>query len=338
MQCSTTRSARAALWSAMILALAHICACGGSPAAEPPIDTQPADPGAARLVTSDLERFWAAYDAGGRYGSATVFQAGYLDQASPGLTDFARLRTLTATSLVAMVSAYPRYFAAIRRTSLTLAGGGGPVRTTVRDNFARVKAIYPPAVFPPVTFLVGRFSTAGTISPAGVLIGAEFYGLDDSTPIDELQPFQRNNVKPLADLPVVIAHEHTHVLQARGSRLSSRPNKTLLEQALLEGSADFIGELVSGGNLNERIFSFALANERALWDEFRTEMQGTDVSRWLYNQGSESDGRPGDLGYFIGYRIAQAFYDGSADKVAAIAAIIEVSDADALLARSGYAP
>lgn len=69
-------------------------------------------------------------------------------------------------------------------------------------------------------------------------------------------------------------------------------------------------------------------------------MHSTDVSRWLYNQGSSTatPDRPGDLGYFIGYRITKAYYDNQADKVAAVRAIIGVVDADAFLAASGYDP
>ena len=318
----------------IVLALCGAFACGSEPAAPPPIET---DPAAARMVTSDLERFWSAYDAGGQSGSAAAFQAGYLDPASPGLKDFIRLRHLTSAAIAAMVSARPRYFAAIRANSLGLAAGE-PALAVVRANYQRMKALYPPAVFPPITILVGRFSTAGTISAEGVLIGGEFYGRDETTPLDELGAFERDNVKPVESLPIVIAHEHAHILQARGSRVFSRLAKTLLDQALLEGGADFVGELVSGGNINARMFPWALANERALWDEFRGEMHGADVSRWLYNQGAEPGARPGDLGYFVGYRIAQSFYQRAGDPAAAVAAILEVSDADAFLAQSGYAP
>ena len=101
---------------------------------------------------------------------------------------------------------------------------------------------------------------------------------------------------------------------------------------------DFDGELVSGGNQNARIFAFGLANEAALWAEFQTEMHGTNVSRWLDHQGTETPDRPGDRGYFIGSRSAPAFYQRTPDHSAAVAAIVEVADADAFLARSGYAP
>src|SRR5262249_26207467 len=198
------RSTLSAWRSAMAGALVIVCACGSVPEPDPPFLT---DPGAARLATSDLEHFWAAYDGGGRSGSAAAFQAGYFDLASPGLSEFIGLRGLTAASLTAVVSAFPRYFAAIRANSLSLARDGAFL-APVRARSRRVKILYPPAVFAPVTLLVGRFATAGTISPRGVMIGAEFFGIDDATPLDELGTFQRNNVRPPASLPIAVAHEH----------------------------------------------------------------------------------------------------------------------------------
>ena len=319
------------------LALLLAVACGGDAPTGPGsgIDT----PEGAQFVTSDLVNFWAAYDAGGKDGSADAFQREYLDKASAGLRDFIPSRTLTAASLAQMVRAYPRYFADIRATNLQLANDPTVVGR-VRAGFVRMEALYPEAVFPPVTFLVGRFSTGGTISAAGTLIGTEFYSKGPVTPVDELGRFQRDNVQSLDGLPLIIAHEHVHVLQRRAATVQSSPSATLLVQALVDGIADFAGELSSGGNPNERIKQWALPREAALWKEFQAEMRGTNVSRWLYNQGSSSAtaDRPGDLGYFIGYRIAEAFYARAADKRAALKEMIELKDAEDFLRRSGYAP
>ena len=56
--------------------------------------------------------------------------------------------------------------------------------------------------------------------------------------------------------------------------------------------------------------------------------------------GAPKDGRPNDLGYFIGYRIAQAYYQRASDKSQAVRDIIAACRGDArdFLARSGYAP
>ena len=295
------------------------------------------DPAQAVFVTSDIAHFWAAYDAGGVNGTAAPFQTEYLDRASDGLRDFITLRSVTAANLAAMVRTYPRYFADIRTSTLRLASDVA-LTARMRDGYVRMKDLYSPAVFPPVTFLIGRFSTGGTTSANGMLVGLEFYALGSATPTDELGQFQRDNVRPLDSLPVIIAHEHTHILQARAGGITSHSTKNLLEQALLEGSADFIGELVAGSNINARLRDYAIPREAALWTEFKAAMHGTDVSQWLYNQGSATSARPGDLGYFIGYRIAQSYYNRTSDKKAAVRAIIEARDADLFLTQSGYAP
>jgi len=317
-----------------------IAACGGadttSPGAGPNVT---ADPAAAQIVTSDLLHFWAAYDAGGKNGLASEFQSKYLDVASDGLRDFIPLRSLTASSLAQMVTADPRYFASIRATNLAFATDGA-LAARIRGNFATIKTLYPPSVFPPVTLLIGRFSTGGTTSANGMLIGSEFYSRAVDTPLEELGTFQRTNVKSADSLPIIVSHEHAHILQARANGIFGHSNKNLLEQSLIEGGADFIGELSSGGNINAWLRPIALPMESSLWADFKSEMHGTDVSRWLYNQGTSTATatRPGDLGYFIGYRIAEAYYAKQADKVAALRNIIEIKDADAFLAASGYAP
>ncbi|MEO7456767.1 MAG: DUF2268 domain-containing putative Zn-dependent protease [Gemmatimonadaceae bacterium] len=297
----------------------------------------PADPAAAQFVTSDLTNFWAAYDAGGRTGNASAFQQLYLENASTGLNDFIARRTLTASSIATMVTAYPRYFAAIRTRNLQLAANSVVIERA-REGFRRIKALYPASVFPPVTLLIGRFSTGGTTSENGMLIGTEFYSAGSDTPLDELGVFQHDNVMAEDSLPIIIAHEHVHILQSRARGVFAHGIKTLLDQALIEGSADFVGSLASGGNINARLWAYALPREGALWAEFSAQMHGTDVSRWLYNQLSTSTDRPGDLGYFIGYRIAESFYNRATDKTAALRDIIEMANSDEFLARSGYAP
>ena len=65
-------------------------------------------------------------------------------------------------------------------------------------------------------------------------------------------------------------------------------------------------------------------------------MQGTKLDGFLYNGGS-SVHRPADLGYFVGYRIAQAHWNQHADKAAALGALLDGRDAEQLLRASGYA-
>jgi hypothetical protein len=60
-----------------------------------------------------------------------------------------------------------------------------------------------------------------------------------------------------------------------------------------------------------------------------------DLSAWLHN-GTLT--KPGDLGYWIGYRIAKSYYQHAADKRRAVREILERADAKAFLAGSQWHP
>lgn len=58
---------------------------------------------------------------------------------------------------------------------------------------------------------------------------------------------------------------------------------------------------------------------------------------WLYG-GPGTPDAPGDLGYWVGYRIAKSYYQHADDKQTAIRDIIEVRDGNAFLAKSAWVP
>ena len=108
-----------------------------------------------------------------------------------------------------------------------------------------------------------------------------------------------------------------------------------MRASIKEGSADFIAELISGRHGNAHLHLYANPKERELWTEFKQEMNGTKTSDWLY-QGDQAKGRPADLGYYIGYKISEAYYRASKDKKQAVKDILEIKDFNQFLKDSGY--
>jgi uncharacterized protein YjaZ len=156
--------------------------------------------------------------------------------------------------------------------------------------------------------------------------------------VDELTQWERTVVGQISNVPHMVAHEVIHVeqRQANPSREAGRRKRTLLESALAEGGADFLGEMISGGIINSAQRAFGNEHERELWEEFRTAMNGRDASNWLY-EGDRAKGRPADMGYYMGYRICEAFYQKAADKSDAVRRILALNDPEGLLRESGYA-
>ena len=283
------------------------------------------DPNAARLVTEDLERFWEAFDKAGPEFPAEPFQKLYLDRGTPGLQDFIQLRITSADKLAETVREFSKYYASTRESLRHIP----ETEKAVRATFHALKEIYPDAVFPDVYIVFGRLTTGGTTSDRGLLIGAEMWGRTPESPMDGLDPWFQELLRPIDRIPHIVAHELIHYQQR-----TPTTQPTLLGQAIREGSADFIGELIAGNHINEAVHRWSPSREAELWKEFSATMHGTDYGPWFYKKVPD---RPNDVGYWIGYQITKAYYDRAADKKQALKDILRFEDPADLLAKSGYA-
>lgn len=284
------------------------------------------DPDAAQIVTDDVKRFWAAYDASTPETRAVAFQTHYIDRGTVGLEGFLPQRIVSAEALAQTVEQNARYYLSARESTLRV----DAFEPAVRAAFRRLDERYPEAVFPDVYFVIGRMNSGGTTARSALIIGAEMYGLTESFPKDALSAWHRDVLAPPERIPGIVAHELVHYQQPFSF---GRPS--LLAASIREGAADFVAELISGQHINEHVHAWANPREAALWNAFRDRMQEDDYAGWLYD-GDSADGRPADLGYWMGYKIVEAFYDRSADKDAALREILRHRDADAFLERSGY--
>ena len=283
------------------------------------------DPDAARIVTSDIELFWKAYDRAKPENDLIIYRDEYLRKGSVGLQEFTRLRIGSSCNLVNAISTSPKYYAALREPSLKIAS----YEDRIRASFKKLKEIYPAAVFPDVYFVIGRMNSAGTLSDKGLLIGVDMFGKNGDAPMDELGSWHKAVVGSIDRLPYVVAHELIHYQQKTAEA------DTLLARAIGEGVPDFVGELIAGDSINPHLHAYANPIERELWLEFKKEMYGKSVSRWLY-QGDDSKDRPADLGYWIGYKIAESYYRNAADKKQAVRDMLEIKDFAKFLADSRY--
>jgi len=191
----------------------------------------------------------------------------------------------------------------------------------VKAIYAAMKYWYPESKFPPIYFVVGTFNAGGTASEDGLILGAEM-------------------LKDLDRLPGLAAHELVHCLQ------KIEGDNNLLKQSIQEGSADFIGELISGENINSIQFNYGNQNEEKLCKEFVLKMsqeEKKDYTDWLYGRTSgkdddtsDKDNRPHDLGYWMGYKITEAYFNKQEDKHQAVHNIINIKDPVKFSKESGY--
>jgi hypothetical protein len=242
------------------------------------------------------------------------------------------LKIGSVNNLVLKIWKHAEYYKSIRSSTRAIRSQEG----RIRESFRRLKEIYPEALFPNVYFLIGSMNSGGIATDNGIIIGAELFSKTPSSPLGELNPWEKSVVEPLERIPFVVAHELIHFQQ----HFTQIP-ETVLERSIAEGGADFISELIAGGQINELQHKYGEQHEGSLWNEFREAMHGKDLSNWLYNGttvAAKGDlvERPADLGYFVGYKICQAYYEKSRDKKKAVKDIIAIQDFDQFLEESGY--
>jgi hypothetical protein len=276
------------------------------------------------VQTIDIDHFWEAFDnlknCKNFSDSAASFQKLYLDRGTNGLLDFIQMREFTAEKFVNAISKNYAFYQFVRPNTYQ-AKKAEPV---IEEVFTRFKELY--SNFKPfkVCFAIGIKNTGGTVSNEFVLIGTELTTslAENTKPTDE---------EIIQKIKSIVAHECVHTQQKLHPNTEAIKCE-LLYKSIREGACDFIAELVSGNKKNNE---YGDNHEGELWIQFKNELCNQNIGNWLYN-GSRTKNKPPDLGYYIGYKIVESYYNDAKDKKRAIVDIIEMDDPINFLQFSKY--
>jgi hypothetical protein len=294
----------------------------GLTSAAPGTPATPKDPhGGPDIRLEDVERFFQIYDSADGHPTGDQLQRDYLDAGSEGLHRFARLRDVSGIRIAESISKRPEIYSGARRCVAALPR----VRERLDSALRELGRLYPEASFPPVTIAVGRGKPVGVADASGVMIGLEALCATNWLDVNVEDRFVH-----------VIAHEYAHVQQARRApALYDNEKPTVLELSLIEGAAEFTAEMISGDLAYRQLRASTQGHELEIESAFAAAEGKTDLSNWLNNSTPE---KPGDLGYWVGYRIVKAYYQRAADKRRAFDEILGMTDPKAFLAGSGWYP
>ena len=285
-----------------------------------------------QITTSDIDNFWYAFDQlAVREDSVRVFQELYIDKASSEFKKFLKLRNFTAEEYVRSVRKLPKFWNSVRPMTEQIKYR----KKELIPFFKKMEAVYPEYEQPDVCFAIGTLRTGGTTTQGLILVGAEIAAADSTIDKSELEEdnFMRMVLGSTGDIIAMVAHEAVHTQQPTGDN----ENASLLKQAIIEGGADFIASLLlAQQTMNKVTLDYGLKHEETLWKEFYKDVKeerSFDDTDWFYDYRSN---RPADLGYFIGFKICEFYYNQSADKGQALEDIIEMTDPVEFLEKSRY--
>lgn len=297
----------------------------------------PAQQGSYRVITQDALHFWQAYDSL-EPGADTmaVFQRLVIDRATPSFRLFIGQWKITARNYALQLRAFPKFYASIRKNCLALCRSEDSIRALVK----KLETLYPRFVAADICIGLGNFSTGGTASVSAadtcVYIGLEYHAIDSSAVITELGSTIRD-YSSHSNFFRTVAHELVHVQQlTHGKKVSkSYYGDALVHAVLREGIPEFIAELVYPSGNRGSHFSYGLQHEQALKLKLKEDLWRKDKSFWIYNSAMATVA-PKDLGYFMGSRIAQSYYELNKAVKDVLIRIIEITDVEDFIASSHY--
>lgn len=273
------------------------------------------------LVISDAKNFADVFEQFKEEPSPVQLQMQYLNPGSVGIKIFTPNRIIDAKNLAKKISSNREAYRNAISVCLPVVGALSEESELIMREVAKLvgeKEIAPAYV------VFGANNSGGTASSEGLVIG-----------IEVLCKMAKGKDEFALLFKDFIAHEIVHVYQNRLAK--SEGELSLLGKVIIEGVADFIAEKVLGRVSSSAVerTDYGLKHEAALWHEFKADMDSKNTGEWMYQQITTA-GRPADLGYWIGKRIAEAYYSNSPNKDLALRELVGFSNAHDILSKSQY--
>ena len=270
-----------------------------------------------KIVTSDIENFWIAYDAINKTTDSLerigIIKDLYLSKATDGLKGMINVRDYKDYEFVNAILSYPKYWNSIRPNTANLTKD----KEKIEQYFVKLKDVYPELKPTTIYFPIGVFRSAGTYQGSNVLLGAEFLLANKNSDISELPERVRNGMREYMpyDIPLTALHELIHTQQKRWEHLS------IIHRSVAEGVAEFISTLISERPLSPGV-KFGMENEKRVLERYMVEIfRDDDVGNWLSSKNQNELG-VNDLGYYIGYEVCERYYRKSLDHKQALKELI----------------
>ncbi len=287
------------------------------------------DPLKSTIHTEDIYNFWKVYHQAKDKSieeQRKLYQKQYFDIASVGMKDYINIKIKKGVNyFVDHINKHPKFYDYIEKNTLQV----DSFKPQIVESFKKLKEIYPASNFPDIYFGIGAFTSGGTISDNGLLIGTNQVCDTKDTPKDDFSFSELSLLSELKVVPHMVAHELIHFQQ---NNMSS--DTITLGYAIKEGMADFVGELISGETANARLHQWAKGKEKMIWDKFKKDMYYSRYSNWLANSKDATKDNFADQGYWVGYQICKSYYNHVDDKKQAIYDMFNIKDYKVFLRKS----
>ncbi|WP_121667455.1 gliding motility protein GldB-related protein [Mesonia aquimarina] len=275
------------------------------------------------IVTTDIQNFWKAYDKI-RSTQDSILQYKYLDslyfqKGTPGLAAIREARNYTPQDYISAINNYPKFWSSVKENTLKADQFSRELETGIE----KLRVLYPTLKPAKIYFTIGALRTGGTTLDSLVLIGSEIAMADKNTISEEFPENIRNgrrtyfNSNPIDDIVLLNLHEYVHTQQ-------NPQVHNLLSIAIREGVAEFVSSLAMKVASATPAITYGKENAEKVRAKFEAEMfYPNNQAKWFWSDYPNEFGVR-DLGYYIGYQMAENYYQQEENKKEALTKMIEL--------------
>lgn len=256
-----------------------------------------------------------------------IIQSQYFNPASPGLTELIKKDGLSAQGFSQYLKKNYNFIKSICKEIDFIESDSTRLRSLLKkysDTFSTAK-------YQPVYFLIGQNYHGGTVTNEGFVIELQLNSL--GLKIIDFTSQDTTRISHYHDLDQIFIHEQVHV-----SREEQYISGSLKRMSIDEGSCDYIAYIITGKKGNPDTYLYGAENFESLKKEWKQDLE-KDLksvrSLWVWNWGKKQE-RPPDLGYFIGFKIAESYFNNSENKEKALIEILEMKDYESFYETSGF--
>lgn len=300
----------------LFLIIVSLISCTGHPSK---IDS-------SNIITEDIALFWNAYDQITSTKDSTqqyqLLEDLYLSKGSDGLKAMIKSRNYTSKDFLDAINHHPKFWASIRENTLK----ADQFSTSLNEGIEKLRAVYPHLKPAKMYFTIGALRSNGTTMDSLVLIGSELAMTDQNTITSEFTKERADGFRtffdsnPIDGLVLLNVHEYVHTQQ-------NPFIGNLLSQVIYEGIAEFVSVIAMDQPSNAPAVEFGKNNPKVR-EAFEKEMFNmNNQHEWLWSS-APNDFGVRDLGYYIGYEMAELNYNKSENKKEAIKKMIQLDHTD----------
>lgn len=281
----------------------------------------------------DIRNFKKVYEVAKSKGDTLKAMEDYFANASEGMKAWLDRYNRTPKLMTTLLNYMPNYYAYLSNIEDELVKYEG----AISKGLDGLKKIYPSKYvhIPPIYYFI-LFGGGGSAEMTANMISVDYFANYDELDTSEFKkvggvfPEGKWALVSLEMIPQIAVHEVVHLFQSymQGeedyvSIYLDKGKTSMQAYAIREGGADFLAFLGSGYKIDERHI-YGDANEEELWRQFKEILDANpdDNPGWFSGKSKINPDWPWQIGYYMGFKIVEYYYNQSDDKKMAIKLIL----------------